>query len=66
VGALFRDGSEWAVFANDGGRARLQHVSVGERNDEYAQVLGGVTPGTAVVLHPPDAIADGSRIRARR
>ncbi|HEX8031694.1 MAG TPA: efflux RND transporter periplasmic adaptor subunit [Vicinamibacterales bacterium] len=65
VGALFRAGTEWAVFVNDGGRARLQPVVVGERNDRVAQITDGVKPGEQVVLHPPDTVVDGSRVRSR-
>jgi HlyD family secretion protein len=65
VGALFRQGRDWAVFAIDGGRARLRTVELGERNNDVAQVLNGLQEGERVVLHPPDTIADDSRIRAR-
>ena len=66
VGALFRSGSEWAVFVDGGGRARLRRVAIGERNDHLAQVLSGVEPDDRVVLHPPDTVGDGARIRERR
>lgn len=65
IGALFRSGADWAVFINDKGRARMRIVQVGERNHEVAQVIGGLQAGAVVVLHPPDTIVDGARIRAR-
>ncbi len=59
VGALFRDGSDWATYVVRDGRAQLQTISLGERNDELAQVLSGVQAGDTVILHPSDRISDG-------
>ena len=61
--ALFRRGSGWSVFVNEGGRARLRSVEVGQRNPTQAQVLGGLKDGETVVLHPSDRIEDGVRVR---
>ena len=60
IPALFRSGSDWTVFVLDGGRLRQRRVGIGRMNDETAQVLDGLSPGDAVVLHPGDRIADGS------
>jgi HlyD family secretion protein len=66
VGSLFRVDKGWAVFVDDGGRARLRVVDIGERNNEFAELKGGVASGDQVVLHPPDTLEDGARIRIRR
>jgi len=63
LGALFRDGEGWAVFAVEDGRARLRPIDVGHRGREAAEVLSGVGPGTRVVLYPSDEIRDGVRVR---
>jgi HlyD family secretion protein len=47
------------------GVARLQPVDLGERNDTEAQILGGVSVGQTVVLHPPDTLTDGMRVTVR-
>jgi HlyD family secretion protein len=60
--ALFRHGNGWAVFAVESGRARLREVEMGRRNDLEAQLLSGLEEGTAVILHPSEAIADGVRL----
>jgi HlyD family secretion protein len=65
VGSLFRRGEGWAVFAVDGGRARLRDVALGHRNTEHGEVLSGLEPGQQVVLHPPDTLSDGTRISPR-
>jgi HlyD family secretion protein len=59
IGALFRDGSDWATYVVRDGRAQLQTIRLGERNDELAQVLSGVQAGDTVILHPSDRISDG-------
>ena len=65
VGGLFRRGNDWAAFLVDGEQVRLQPVVLGQRNDEEAQVTKGLSPGQTVVLHPPDTLTDGARVRLR-
>lgn len=62
VGALFRDGPDWATYVVRDGRAVLQRIVLGERNEEYAQVLKGLVPGDRVILHPSDQVAAGVAI----
>lgn len=62
VGALFRDGSDWAAYVLRDGRARLQVITLGERNEDHAQVVAGLTAGQQVILHPSDLVADGARV----
>jgi HlyD family secretion protein len=62
IGALFRDGSDWAVFVAEDGRATLRRIMLGERNGTAAQVLDGLQPGEQVILHPSDRVAEGVRI----
>lgn len=63
VGALFRDGSDWATFVVRDGHARLQIITLGERNEDFAQVLSGLATGDFVILHPSDLIADGVAVK---
>lgn len=63
--ALFRQGAGWAVFALQGGRARLKPVEVGQRAGLVAQVLAGLDAGEHVITHPDDKISDGTRVRLR-
>lgn len=58
VGALFRDGSDWAAYVVRGGRVALQPITLGARNDAFAHVLAGLENGDRVVLHPSDQIAE--------
>ena len=65
VGALFRDGQGWAVFAAEGERAVRRGVKAAQRNGSEAVVEDGLKPGERVVVYPSDALRDGSRIRVR-
>ncbi len=60
--ALFRDGEDWKVFVIDGSKARLRKVEIGNRSPSFAQVLNGLSEGEAVILHPPNSVADGTRV----
>jgi HlyD family secretion protein len=63
--ALFRAGDDWAVFVVEGGRARLVRVRIGAANADVVQLLDPLAPGTMVILHPGDRVADGVRVKPR-
>jgi HlyD family secretion protein len=65
VGALFRDGADWATYVLREGRARLQTIALGERNESLAQVLDGLQSGDQVILHPSDLVSDGISVASR-
>ena len=54
-----------AVFAVDGGRARLKPVQLAGRNGSQAWVRQGLAAGETVIVYPPAAVADGVRVRPR-
>jgi HlyD family secretion protein len=64
-GALFRKGSDWAVFVLEKGKARLRKLQVGHNNGLEAEVLDGLTEGEQVIVHPGDQIRDGVSAQAR-
>jgi HlyD family secretion protein len=65
VGALFREGNDWAVFLASDGAAHLQIIELGRRNRRQAEVTAGLEPGAWVILHPSDRISEGSTVAAR-
>lgn len=65
IGALFRTGDEWSVFVVENERLRQASIEIGRMNDEVAQVLGGLTDGDRVVLHPGDTLENGSLVEMR-
>ncbi len=60
--ALYRDGNEWAVFALEGGRARVRRVAIGPSDGEWTAIERGLASGDEVVAQPLDAIRDGTRV----
>jgi HlyD family secretion protein len=66
IGALFRNGAKWNVFAVVGERAQQVEVGIGHINAEVAEVLAGAKPGDVVVVHPPDTLGNGSLVERRQ
>ena len=65
TGALFRLGSEWAVYVVENERARRKVVKLGHQTGQEAEVTSGVDAGARVVLHPSDTLTEGARVRVR-
>ena len=65
VGALFRQGGDWVTFVFEDGEARSRILTIDHNNGHFARVVEGVSPETSVIMHPPDVIAEGTKVRAR-
>ena len=65
LGALFRRGDDWAVFAVKNGRAHATIVQIGHRSTRFAEVLSGLSIGDRVILHPSDRVSNGVRVAER-
>ena len=65
TGALFRRGNDWMTFVLAGGNARLTKVEIAHNNGLAAEVRSGLQQGQSVILHPPDALADGAAVKTR-
>jgi HlyD family secretion protein len=65
LAALYRRGDAWSVFKVVDGKARETPVEIDHRNTHFAEVLGGLESGDAVILHPSDQIEEGISIEAR-
>ncbi|GAO04236.1 efflux RND transporter periplasmic adaptor subunit [Anaeromyxobacter sp. PSR-1] len=63
--SVFRGDGGWAVYAVEGGRARLRPVQLGALAATEVEIAGGLADGTPVVLRPTGALHDGARVRAR-
>lgn len=66
IGALFRgtDG-EWHAFEIVGGRAIDRKLKIGHINEEWGEVLGGLSEGAQVVVNPSKTLTDRTRVKAR-
>jgi HlyD family secretion protein len=65
TGALFRRGGDWMTFVLDGGKAHAVKVEIAHNNGIAAEVRSGLTEGQRVLVHPPDAVTEGSSVKAR-
>lgn len=65
VSSLFRQDGGWHCFVVEQGRARLRSVELGHLNDQYAEILSGLSQGEAVVLYASDSVTDGARLTPR-
>jgi len=66
AGALFRDGTGFAVFVVEAGRARKRPVDVPHRSNRMGLVAGGLQPGAHVIVFPGDTVRDDVRVRVRK
>jgi HlyD family secretion protein len=66
IGGLFRLGDGWAAFVVEDGRARVRTVEIGHRGALDTEVLKGLQEGEAVIVHPPDTLADNGRVEIRQ
>lgn len=64
--SLFRSGPQWMVFVEEKGKARRRIVQTGQKNGLTAQIISGLREGEKVIVHPDDAISEGSRVRPRK
>lgn len=65
LGALFRQGNEWAVFQVVDATAQLTPVRIGQRSTQLAEIIDGLEQGSQVILHPSDRISDGTKVEER-
>jgi len=60
--ATFKRDGGWAVFKVNGGKARLVPVTIGLKNDEWAEITEGVEPGDIIITERKNELEDGVRI----
>ena len=65
AGALFREGNIWKTFALVGGVAVKTTVGVGRSDGRQTEIIGGLQEGTTVLVHPPDAVKNGTAVTPR-
>jgi HlyD family secretion protein len=63
--ALFRSGTDWAVFTDENGRARKRIVEPGQRNPREVEILKGLKEGDWVISHPTNQIEEGLKIKKK-
>ncbi len=66
AGALFRQGDQWMTYLFRDGKALLAPVRAGHSDGRFTEILGGIDTGARLLLHPPDTVADGAAVTARK
>lgn len=64
LGAIFREGTNWAVFKIVKGSAQTQKIQVGLRNNESVVVTEGLAVGDEVVIFPGEKVKSGLKVKA--
>ncbi len=64
--ALFRHGTDWAVFVVDVAQtAHRKIIKIGHRNSDEAEVLDGLTEHDQVIIFPSDQVAEGVLLKLK-
>jgi HlyD family secretion protein len=63
VGALFRQGEDWATFVVEAGVARVRRVKAGRTSGVETQITEGLKKGEEVILYPGNRVKDNQRVR---
>ena len=58
--SLFRTNGDWSAFVALGDVVRKQTIKIGERNEQFAEVLEGLSAGDKVVAYPGETLKDRS------
>lgn len=64
--SIFQVAGKWHIFTAKSGRARLTAITVGLKNDEWAEIRDGLDTDASIILDPPNDLTDGSRIVSRK
>ena len=65
LSALFRQNEQWSVFKVVDGVVELQKVSVGERNDRFAEIKSGLKEDDLIISHPGNNVESGIKVEQR-
>ncbi len=62
--ATFREQGQWYVFVVQRERAVLTPITIGLKNDEWAEVVEGIEDGDVVIAEPKNELKDGMNVTA--
>jgi HlyD family secretion protein len=63
--SVFKRDDTWHVFVVKGGKAELRQVTLGLKNDTWAEIVDGLAVDEEIVLEPKNDLEPGSRVAAR-
>lgn len=65
ITALFREQKKWAIYAVVDDKVEKRHLTLGNMNHFFAEVVSGLEENETYVLHPNDQIESGIRVLQR-
>jgi len=63
--ATFRREGRWYIFTLERGRAQITPITIGLRNNEWAEVLDGLDPDATIILEPRTELEPGMHVVSR-
>jgi HlyD family secretion protein len=63
IGALFRSGTDWAVYKVVDSSAKETKIKIKSKGYENALIDSGINEGESVIMFPGDLVKDGTKIR---
>ena len=63
--ALVQREGKNTVFIVDGWRARLREVQLGRELGDNLEVTDGISPNDRIVVHVPEGLTDGQRVKVK-
>lgn len=64
--AAFRRAGQWYVFKVEDGTAKMTPITIGLKNDTYAEVLEGISISDTIVTEPMNELNDGTPLSTRQ
>ena len=65
IGSLFSHEGKASVFTIEDKKLKQVSVRLGERNQEFAELLSDLAEGTQIVLYPGSTLKAGDKVKAR-
>lgn len=63
--SVFRREGAWYAFVANGGTAELRPVTLGIKNDTWAEIVAGLTVEDTLILEPGNDLEPGQRVAAK-
>jgi HlyD family secretion protein len=64
--STFREHNQWNVFIANHGNAQKQAVQLGLKNDDWAEVIEGLSADDTLIADPPNDLAEGVGVSGKK
>lgn len=66
ISSLVRRGDRFALFVEEGGKAKIREVSLGARNGVRAEATSGISAGETIIVSALSRLVDGTPVTVTR